>query len=315
MDIIRNLSWMADPNATRWTINEMDPLGGLTVLAANLAVPFFTLTIDNTRQYLWLIQAQDDLGNTVAEPIEIQFEPRVNLATIRTQVRNTINDVDGSQYRWPDDELNQYIREAIRDYTKYYTKTTAAFIQTQDQVRTYNIPDNFLREIRVDFTDTHGIVAYLKRKPWKGGDSNLTSSGYFSPYWKLGIYAMTPGRRRTAVGHYDIRDGQIELDFTPQGAATESLTVHYEARWTVPYSDLVSLDFPDEDLEVLVLYTCGKANLRVEEAEANLSRWGSERRNRADNPLEIMSTRYFNAYNQKLQAKQNKITFLRRVRV
>ena len=142
----------------------------------------------------------------------------------------------------------------------------------------------------MDYVTSSGVHTYLKYKPWKGGE-----------------------HARSYTGHYDYRTGLLELDFSP--AAGSYLVVRYLASRMIPPFDAARVDITREHAELIVLYACGKALVRVEGQDANLSRWKDEPGRRDDNPMINPSTRYFQAYKGKINALLNKPRFLRRSRV
>ncbi len=116
------------------------------------------------------------------------------------------------------------------------------------------------------------------------------------------------------LGHYDVRDGVLEVDFTP--AEGDKLRLTYGARYLAPPFGAVRVDVPQQDHELIVLYACGKATVRLEGQDANLQRFPSmgDTGKRDDNPMSDIANRYFNAYNQKIKEKRERPRFYRRVR-
>jgi hypothetical protein len=306
---------LANPPTVMYKLSQLNTDGTLTQIATDISDAFYDTTIDNTVDYVWYAQTYDSSqGSVYGAPYEIYYSAIPTLGSVRNQIRIELNDTNSANYRWSDAELNIYLAEAIRDYSTHFPKREEITYHCQQSVRMYNLPPNFLEPYSAAYTDPHQIIAYLKQKAWKAGDSNLTTTGYYWPYWKLGIYTVMPGKRRYYVGHYSCHDGVIELDFNPRGDPNEYLSLAYAAYWTVPKFDPVPIDLPEMDHELIVLYAKAKALTRIESDDANLSRW-TEGKKRDDNPLLPVSTRFWNAYQTKIEQRKTRPRFIRVTRV
>jgi hypothetical protein len=306
LNIVFNLNWEPVSGAISYTVSSMDEDGDETVLTSTAATEYDTL-VDESTSSVFVIRAFD--GANYGPATYITYQAPVTLGDLRDQIRARLKDTDEENPRVSDDDLAQFIRDAIEDYGFRFPRAGEVTIECEEDVREYDLPTGTVSVKTVKYTDANGNRFDLTYKPWKGGDSELvsTSSSIGS---KLGIYHRTSSR--LYPGNYDFVDGRIELDFDPDGDG-DTLTIRYGGAYSMPLYDPMPLDVPSSDTELIRLYACGLATVGTENQDANLRRWFEEGR-RNDNPITPVTNRYFNAYFQRVRDRQNKPRRLRRVR-
>lgn len=303
MNIVFQLTWEAVDGAVSYLVQAVNATGGTDTLGETTETSFSTL-IDENADHVFLVRAYD--GIYYGPALQIAYRRRRTLQDIRDMVKSELKAPPG---RWQDTELDQYIREAISDYSLHFPRPQDLTVKLRGGVRDYQMPQNTVTVQRVEYITASGSTVYLKYRPWQPGESQVPS---VSDIWKLGVTATSASRGRQRLGHYDYRDGRLQIDFDPSSG--DLLRVRYTARYPLPSVPAAHVDVPESDHELLVLYACGKASAQVELLSANLDRWREERR-RDDNPLVDPTNRYFNAYRQKLRERMSIPKFLRRTRV
>lgn len=234
-------------------------------------------------------------------------QPLNHRAWVRSRVRKSMADrtdqAAGTIPTVSDDELNDYLNDAIRNYSQHFPLEKSLAIPLEDMLRDYPLPGDWQRAatVRYDFNDGTNTQQYLKEEPFKGGESGPTS---WTGMTKLGIVTM-PFSGRYYAGHYDVWDNKLHLDFDPTGNSGV-LTIRYKGDHLYPTSDLQVLDVPNQDIELLLLYIEAIAWREIEGKDVRLSRWErgqSGNAKRDDLPTEKMSTRLFNAWNQAIRTR------------
>jgi len=313
MNLAFRLSWESVDGALSYQITQLDGEGVESELATTTDCAY-TATIDDGADAVFLIRAFD--GANYDSPLTIVYSHTPTLTDLRARVRRDLRDLGTGvapnlKFKWTDDEIDGYLRDAIGDYGEHFPKPGSLTIECVAGHKTYRLPAEVRGLDSVEYVAEAGNALYLTHRPFRGGES--TGSGGAHPYWKLGISSEVYRRTRRHTGSYDFRDGAIELDFSP--ALGASLRVEYRGRYLSPPNGFVRLDVPVDDHELLVLYACGKATVRVEGQDANLSRWDETTGRRDDNPLTPLTNRYFNAYNQKIKERQSRPRVLRVTRI
>lgn len=240
-----------------------------------------------------------------AQSVVVSQQPLNNRAWLRSYVRKTIADrydLDGATPTITDDELTDFINDAIRHYSQAFPLEKVETITLGYQVRDYNLPADWYSPILLmyDRHDDSNFQQYLKEQPYKGGESTATS---WLGYPKLGIL-QPPVGGRFYPGHFDVYDGQIHLDFDPRGDG-DTLVVRYGAIYPYPTDEITDLATPELDVELLSIYVQALAWKEIESKDVRLSRWRDKQDGgrRDDLPTEKMSTRLFNAWNQAIKER------------
>jgi len=307
MDILFRLDWEAVSGAVSYRISFADATGTGETVVTTTTSTYYDAAVDELIDKAFFVRSYD--GTYYGTPVVIPYYAPLTRTKVRNMIREEFQDKDSTAYTWEDAELNQYIEAAIDKYAIHFPLKKELTLTTSLNVKTYKIYDTVVAVNRVEYIDDDNISRYLLYKPWKGGEELIADN---DSYWKLGVYRNGPSRTRQFLGHYDFSKGNLLLDFNP--SANESLVVRYASYYVKPRFDAVQLDIPEHDIELIVLYACGKAAVRVEKQDATLSRWDETGR-RDDNPLIKLSTRYFNAFDQGVKDRLNKPHFMRRTRV
>jgi hypothetical protein len=204
-------------------------------------------------------------------------------AWLRQKVRVALADradTVGVTLNWPDDELNQYISEAIAELNVFFPYETSPVTITllppsvdshgnTVGTRTYNLPSDFYLVKTIEYvTSDSRLHLYLKDKPWRGGETTATS---YLGYPKLGIL-LSPLAGRYYPGHYSVFNSQVTVDWDPAGDG-DYLNVTYLGQRPLPANDGDLLVITVQDAELMSLYTQFKAWMRIEGQDTRLSRW------------------------------------------
>lgn len=267
-----------------------------------------TVTYDDTQTgTIWTIRPVDSVTSpTIWGPAQSVVVGKLNCrGWFRAAIRKSMadrSDVVGISATLADDELNHFIENAIRDYSIKFPLDGDTTIQVNlggpPGDRQYSLPSDCYRVTQVSYNRVNGhLVMYLEEMPWKGGETESTN---WVGYAKFGIW-QSPLGGRYYPGHYYVFEGNLWIDFDP-GQPTDYMVVHYKKLYPLPSDDVTLLTIPEADLELILLYAEAQAWLLMESKDVRLSRWRTkdDGSRRDDMPTEKMSTRLFNAYNQKL---------------
>lgn len=306
MDIDYTLYWERVLGATSYKLWSVNATGGETEVTSGITDTNYTVTISDNANHVYIIRSYD--GTEYGAAQYFVYNAPQTLGNLVDAILVELR--DSTSRRWARTEIIQYIQDAIRDYTKLFPKTRTLEIDLTEDVREYTLPPQVITVQRVEYVNSDSNSYFLKYLPWAAGQSDISSAT--SSYWKLGVVLVMGSASREYCGHYDVRDDVLSIDFDPD--PDESLKIRCTWRFTIPPFEAAKLDVPEEDLELLKLYSCGKAMVRIEMQDANLSRW-TEGQRRDDNPVVPSANRYFNAYNQMVKDKQNKPRTLRRRRM
>jgi hypothetical protein len=244
-------------------------------------------------------------------------------AYLRQKIRYALADqtnVTGGTINWPDSEINTYIEEAFNELSILFPKDADTTIMMQPPTivngqtvgtRAYALPTDCYSIRSVEYVDQSGRMhLYLKEKPFRGGESTATT---YIGYPKLGIM-LTPLAGRFYPGHYDMYEGNINLDWDPSGDG-DYLHLRYAARYPIPSDDATLFTIQQEDMELLSLYAQMKCWIRVEGQDVRLSRWRgkADGGRRDDLPTETMSKRVKQLYDQRINDRRAMRVMTRRL--
>ncbi len=255
---------------------------------------------------VFIIRPTDGTNYGPSQTVVLSPQPMDNRAWVRVRVRKLMADrtdtPEATIPNLPDDELNDYINDAIRNYSLHCPLQSEATISCAYQVRDYALPSDFYKIDNVMYQrTTMNFKLYLKEKSFKGGESTATS--WFG-YPKLGIIQPPPGGRFYG-GNFDIWEGEIHIDYDPFGDG-DTLVMRYSALLPYPPDDITPIEVPEEDMEMLITYVEAKAWFAIEAQDVLLSRWRTREDGgrRDDLPTDKISTRLFNAWNQWIQERR-----------
>ena len=160
----------------------------------------------------------------------------------RTDMRNELGDSGGTPL-WATADLNRWLNEAIRDYSRAVPAESSTTIATVTSQATYAIPSGLKDIIRVE----HPVNVYRTYQPRTAGEYRLTTS------------YPTPVAERVAGGYaYEVYAGQLVLEPAPT-ASSETITLWYTATRAEPTADTDPLPVPGEDVELLTWFVAGRA--------------------------------------------------------
>jgi hypothetical protein len=259
-----------------------------------------TVTYDDTLPGVhFLVRPTDGLGNYgPAQCVVIANQPLNTRGWMMSYVRKAVGDrVDtgsGNAAKFADDELREYISDAIRKFSIQFPIERDTSYTLSFQLRTYTLPTDFLHVVEAKYSAADGhFQLYLSDAPYKGGETTALS---WIGYPKLGYLAPAMGAR-LYVGHYAVYLGTLNLDFDPRGDG-DTIDLRYQGMRAFPTDDVTPLDITPADTEGLLLYVQGKCWLQLESKDVALSRFRTREDGgrRDDLPTEKMSTRMFNAW-------------------
>src|SRR4029077_365955 len=294
MLVSQPLSWpttnLPDPTvaASQYTVYQVFP--GSPTIVATETTNNTLLSYDDTASLIYQIRPsqgrQDDNTLVVGASILSYVVGYIPCGGwLRQKIRKALADrgdnTQNTTLAWPDDEINEFIQEAMIEIGKLFPQERAITINllgpTIDShnnmvgVKNYALPSDFLFIQSVEYVTAGGHLHYfLRDKPWRGGESTATS---FYGYPKLGmLFSPTMMAGRIFPGHFQIYEKELQLDWDPCGDR-EYLNVNYLGVYTLPTDDITPLNCSAADLELFNLYAQLKCWLRVEGQDASISRW------------------------------------------
>ena len=308
------IPWPSTESANNYLVyngSNPSPVAQITNAAANEATSASaTISYDDAvAGTIFIIRPVDDVNTpTQYGPSQsVVIGTMKNRGWLRSYVRKSMGDrADNSNTpTLSDDELNDFINDAIRDYSMKFPvqKDNEITLTTGNTVtdRVYPLPADVYEIVQVQYHRPDNTMDYyLKPMDWKGGETGTTN---FVGFAKFGIW-QSPLGGRYFPGNYYVWEGKLNIDFDPRGDG-DTLKVRYKALYTLPLDDVTTLLIPDEDMELIQLYTLAQAWKEMESKDTLLSRWRTkdDGGRRDDMPTEKMSTRLFNAYQQKLKER------------
>lgn len=312
--------------ASQYTVFQVYP--GLTTALQDVTTTSATLSFDDSANLAFQIRPSSGVhGASALGPETMVYVVNTVLcrAWLRQKVRVALADradQANATENWPDDELNQYINEAIGELNVLFPYEAAPatitllppITDTHSNtvgVRNYTPPSDFYLVRSLQYSDSQGrLQLFLKEKPWRGGETTATS---YLGYPKLGIM-LTPIQGRYYPGHYYLFNGQIWLDWDPAGDG-DYLTLNYLGQRALPTNDADILNITLQDAELLSLYTQFKAWLRVESSDVRLSRWRTkdDGGSRSDMPTVKQSAMIRSIYQERVNDRREQRPKIRRL--
>ena len=161
----------------------------------------------------------------------------VTFEELNALVRRRLGDTT-APYKWSDTQINQWINDAIADYTNVFPRTSASSIATQPDVQQYSLPSDFLSALRVEYPA--GSHQYLKRR-----------SCTHPHFWdEAGYYDIL---RRGSADETDTITISTRMD------GTNTIALTYHAAHLSLEADSDETTVPEHHLELLVLFCRWKA--------------------------------------------------------
>jgi hypothetical protein len=185
-------------------------------------------------------------------------------AGLRTLVRQELNDTGGTAL-WSDTLLNQWIVQAIREYSERLPKAVSAAIATVANQADYALPADCQRVLRVE----HPTGFFRVLNPRSGGD-------VVDPF----LMAQGTPRALSSQLVYDEFGpfGAKTLTLTPAPtSSTETIGLRYLGQWAEPSADGDTLATPSRDDQLLVWMVCSAALQWIGTDESKRQRFERQR--------------------------------------
>jgi hypothetical protein len=193
------------------------------------------------------------------------------LSDLRTKVRAFLKD-DTTQ-KVDDTEMNDYIADAVMDYSRHFPRNLVATIAA---AATIDVPVDALPGHVVDMVEVGSDI------------------------WT----EVTFGKVRPTTGNYWYwRGDQIAFVVTP----ASSVILHYRGIYDIPSSDTDTITVPRSDEELLKIYVAAKYHQKVGTVAAKLDRF-REKGTRDDNPLVTMYEVLMAEYHDKIAERMRRGT-------
>lgn len=192
---------------------------------------------------------------------------------------------DTAKKRWNDEELNVYLVDAARDYSKYFPRKVEHQFTTDGTDNRYDVPEDLIDD------QVHKITVV---------DENADVQETI-PHKQI--------KNRGSSHFYEVIDQELVFGWIP--ATGLDMVVRYNATHTMPDSGQSSIPFEDEDL--IYTYCMATAWQRIGGNDAGLSRW-TEDQKRDDSPLIPHYVSLWSKYNRLIEQKMSIPRFYKRVR-
>jgi len=184
---------------------------------------------------------------------------------------------DTAASRWTSDELLEYVRAALDEYSQYFPFVTAVTPTGADGVYTMDPEWTVTGVSHLDASDYEQFLEELRLLPGRG--LSQSSRGW----WRVGDTLYV---RPTTL---------------------DSVAVYLTTRHTIPTSDASVLTVPSTDEQMIVDFICGMAVERFSIKTALLDRW-REKGKRDDNPVEVPRSVFRKNFERAILARLSKAT-------
>jgi len=155
--------------------------------------------------------------------------------TTRGDFRESLRNVLSDKSQWRDTLVNEWINDAIRDYSRHLPRLAASTIPMVAGTKNYDLSTYealAIREVEYPISQTpRRLLTYLPREN----------------------YGFDGGQ------YYDLKNDLTVLYMGETPSAGEYLYIEYDKLHTIPSTDGVSLTVPDGHLEALRLFVVWKA--------------------------------------------------------
>jgi len=108
---------------------------------------------------------------------------------VRALCRRRLGDLS-SPYKWNDEQVNQWINDAIAAYSIHFPQTISATINCADDDREYDLPAGIMQIQHVEYPDGEDPPVYLSRR-------DLTHSNFWQ---EDGYYAFQAATTNNSIG-------------------------------------------------------------------------------------------------------------------
>jgi hypothetical protein len=169
--------------------------------------------------------------------LETQF---ATLADLADRAANAIADADAGT--WPAATLQEWCVEAIREYSNRFPRTCSTTIDCTTADHSYDLPDDFLNALAVEYPAGQDPPCYLKHLSRK-----------HPAFWGTpGYYDIDPSGQANA-------DGVLYISDSP--TTGEDIGLIYLATHDLTIVDTDAVTVPDQHQHVLILYVVWKAQM------------------------------------------------------
>ena len=155
---------------------------------------------------------------------------------------------DSENATWSATDVEQWSRDAIADYSEHFPRTLTAQIETDDDDRTYDLPNDFLKPILVEHPIDNDPPTYLQpRLP------------QHPQFWaEDGFYCIVSRDDDTDVN---------EIWISTKPADDDEINITYKAHHDNSIATNVAITIPDEHAHILRNYVVWRATLQLKFTE------------------------------------------------
>ena len=159
--------------------------------------------------------------------------PSLTLATLADQIQASyLNDTAEATYTQT--QVEQWLKDAIRDYSLHFPRQLSHTISTTADQRTYSLPALFTDMLSVEYPAGQDNPEYLTRRAYT-----------HESFWGNNHYDIVPRE--------DDSD-QTELWIGPEPAASESITIEYHAYHNYDIDSADPVTVPQVHHHILIIY-------------------------------------------------------------
>lgn len=158
------------------------------------------------------------------------------------------NLADHSNSTWAVNDIEQWCRDAIRDYAMHFPIRKIQTLSTSLDDNTYDLAADFIDVITVEYPTGEDPRKYLSRRPISHPDF-WTEDGY---------YDIVPNEDDTNAN---------EIWISTDPAAAEGIDVYYDAQHADPATLQTALTVPDRHLHILRQFVTWQAILQRANSE------------------------------------------------
>ena len=153
---------------------------------------------------------------------------------LNTLIRRRLGDQTAPQ-TFTDEQINQWINDAIEDYSRYFPRKKTTTIAAATGDRTYDLPAGYRGVVSVEYPAGDDPPTLLDRRDYRQARFYI-DAGYYD------------------IVHRSDAGNQDELWLSEKGTTGKSLTVEYLGDHELVDDDADVLSVPDMHLEALVLF-------------------------------------------------------------
>lgn len=159
------------------------------------------------------------------------------LAALADRCQNALSDAGGAT--WSQAIVEEWVIEAIRDYSNHFPRTKTASISCVTNDRAYNLPADFIAALSIEYPTGEDPPTYLERRP------------YAAEFWDLeGFYDII---------YRDDASSQPELWISEEPTTGETIAVEYQAIHDITIASSGTITVPAQHEPLLVAYVIWKA--------------------------------------------------------